>query len=282
MNSDYVHWEYFPLWFGSVCPQSVFESLAFPPSSGLRGDFWFTECILAVKTWCCYWTMIYRFHTPWRWTNIHNASVVKKSIKNGHFPYKTAKTELTWWFRTPSGTSGNDSVSVAIRFHWEYFPLWIRSACLQFVFESPAFWLRSGPGNRRIPILFTGNIFHYGLGPRACKLFSNRPHSDCVASYCVMFGALQAFLQWNHGAVIERRQSVLERVGGWQRIFLMCFETNVNSPVMLAVNWHWPLSSNRSYKTLKFSLKWVIRTPSGANVHNQSRSQQWPNIWPNI
>ena len=34
--------------------KSVFESIAFPPSSGLRGDFRFTECILAVKTWCCY------------------------------------------------------------------------------------------------------------------------------------------------------------------------------------------------------------------------------------
>jgi hypothetical protein len=161
-----------------------------------------------------------------------------------------------WWFRTPSGTSGNDSVSVAIRFHWEYFPLWIRSACLQFVFESPAFWLRSGPGNRRIPILFTGNIFHYGFDPRVCNLFLNRPHSDCVASYCVIFGALQAFLQRNHGAVIERRQSVLERVGGWRTIFHMCFETNVNSPVMLAVNWHWPLSSNRSKMGISHTKHW--------------------------
>jgi hypothetical protein len=66
--------------------------------------------------------------------------------------------------------------------------------------------------NSHCPILFTGNIFHYWLGLRVCNLFSNRPLSDCMASYCVILGALQAILQRNHGAVIERRQSVQERV----------------------------------------------------------------------
>ena len=74
--------------------------------------------------------------------------------------------------------------------------------------------VNSGPGNRRIPILFIGNIFHYGLGPCARNLFSNRPRSHRVAVSEVIFGALQAFLQRNHGAVIERCKGVPERLGG--------------------------------------------------------------------
>jgi hypothetical protein len=72
----------------------------------------------------------------------------------------------------------------------------------------------SGPGNRRNPILFIGNIFHYGLGPRARNWFSNRPRSHRVAVSEVIFGALWAFLQRNHGAVIERCNGVPERLGG--------------------------------------------------------------------
>ena len=72
----------------------------------------------------------------------------------------------------------------------------------------------SGPGNRRIPILFIGNIFQYGLGPCARNLFSNRPCFHRVAVSEVIFGALHAFLQRNHGAVIERCNGVPERLGG--------------------------------------------------------------------
>jgi hypothetical protein len=71
-----------------------------------------------------------------------------------------------------------------------------------------------GPGNRRIPILFIRNIFHCDLGLCARNLFSHRPCSHRVAVSEVIIGALKAFLQRNHGAVIERCKGVPERSGG--------------------------------------------------------------------
>jgi hypothetical protein len=97
---------------------------------------------------------------------------------------------------------------IASKDHALHFPTLLVLTQITWTFCVPlCFLLRF---NSHCPILFTGNIFHYWFGLRVCNLFSNRPLSDCMASYCVILGALQAILQRNHGAVIERRQSVQE------------------------------------------------------------------------